>query len=193
MKFSSIFFCLNIIIIMSHMSCWMFLISEIWQPCVQLFMTLPVFDVALYWQSTRKREKSQPYDENVTWQSAIYTLRVADISTCCFILFYVGSFIKEKYGSMYQYASMWYDQIVPGQDLFLHSSSSSSSNSSYNNLNDDIINNNNVYLLISVVFFCNSVIGTLYRWPSDLPPFSSERSDLSPFHPISEMHYWKLS
>jgi len=33
-----------------------------WQPCVQLFMTLPVFDVQLYGQSTRKGEKSQPCD-----------------------------------------------------------------------------------------------------------------------------------
>jgi hypothetical protein len=43
-----------------------------------------------------KREKRVSLaDENVTWQSAIYTLRVVDISTCCFILLYVGSFIGE--------------------------------------------------------------------------------------------------
>lgn len=54
---------------------------------------------------------------------------------------------------MVQCSSMWYDQIVPGQDLFLHSRSSSSGGDDDNNNK----NNKNMYLLISVVFFCSSV------------------------------------
>jgi len=59
---------------------------------------------------------------------------------------------------MVQCTSMWYDQIVPRQDLFLHSRSSSSSSDDNNDNNYD-----DVYLLISVVFFCGSITETLYR------------------------------
>jgi hypothetical protein len=65
---------------------------------------------------------------------------------------------------MVQCTSMWYDQIVPGQDLFFHSrsNSSSSSDDDDDDKDDDDNDYDDVYLLISVVFFCGSVIETLY-------------------------------
>jgi hypothetical protein len=190
MTFPSIFFCLNVIM-MSHL-------VPINTSPVELFWYLRLFLTALcsvvhdhacllraaVWSVHQKGRKESalrlPYDANLTWQSAIYTLIVLDISTGCFILLYVCNLQSRYFDwrmNMGQCTSMCYAQIVPGQDLFFHSKSSTSSSSSNDDDNDD-----DTYLPISVVLFCGSVIGTLHSEPSDLPPFNA----------LTEVHYWKL-